>query len=272
MLFFSNTHHDKTFAVISLLLIFLLTATRPLSAFVVQHQPSASSCSSSFSTRLVFSPEQPKSLTQTYFSNDNDEFVSSLNGNAISSEKESFSTSFLDSIVKTGMKDLDDLQVGDIVVAKVDIPSLRIWSGSGYEITAMYLKGANPETGMTEEISLTRMGGESFTDVPLGYKKYLEVYNPRDHSSHNNGGRGGSGGGPVIVSPEEMALVTLKSELNDALLLAVPGLFWVFVAMSFVNWYSSQYGGTFWDAMFPAPMEVMTPPTTTNGLINLMFL
>ncbi|KAL3907876.1 MAG: hypothetical protein SGILL_008695 [Bacillariaceae sp.] len=160
------------------------------------------------------------------------------------------------------MKDLNDLQVGDVVVAKIDIPSLSIWCGSGYEITAMYFKGANPETGMAEEIPLTSFDAATATNIPLGYKKYLEIYNPQ-HQKDN---------GPAIVSPEEMGLTTLKSELNEALLLAIPGFFWVFVAAGFVNWYSSQHGGSFWDAMFPAPLNPPQPATTTNGLMNLLFL
>jgi uroporphyrinogen-III synthase len=164
---------------------------------------------------------------------------------------------FLDSIIKSSMIDVDDLQVGDVVVAKVDVPSLRIWSGSGYEITAMYFKGANPDTGMVEQIPVTKFNDEI---AKLGYKKYLEVYNPRDHREN----------GPMIVSPEEMGLVTLKSELKEAMLLAIPGFFWVFVAAAFVNWYSSQYGGNFWDAMFPHRDYTHQLPST-NALPNLLF-
>lgn len=154
---------------------------------------------------------------------------------------------FLDSVARTGMKDLDELQVGDMIVAKTDVPSLRIWCGSGYEIMAMYTKGVNKDTGLVEKIPLEMFGGGGGTNMNDntqrrmgGYTKYLEVYNPRHHQER----------GPVVVSPEEIGLATLKSELNEAVLLAIPGFFWVFVASAFANTYTDRYGGDFWDAFF----------------------
>ena len=228
-------------ALLALIGILLATMTLPptTAAFVLQRQPSR---------RL-----SPMQLS----SNPQNENVIANNNITVVEE----STSFIDSIVKTGMKDLNDLQVGDVVVAKMDVPSLSIWRGSGYQITGMYYKGANPETGMPEEIPLSKFNEESA--AKRGYQKYLEIYNPRDHRD-----------GPVIVSPEEIGLVTLKSELKEAMLLAIPGFFWVFVAAAFVNWYSSQYGGSFWDAMFPqhnyyAPSS---PSSPSSALPNLLFL
>jgi hypothetical protein len=121
-------------------------------------------------------------------------------------------------------------------------------SGAGEdEITAMYLKGVNTDTGLVETIPLQTFStttAETKTiktkTISSGYTKYLEVYNPRHHRK----------GGPVIVSPEEIGLVTLKSELEEAMLLAIPGFFWVFVAAAFANTYTDRYGGDFWDAFF----------------------
>ena len=125
-----------------------------------------------------------------------------------------------------------------MVVAKVDIPSLSVWRGSGYEIKGLYFKGVNSETGLVEEIDLDSF--DAVVHPRSGHKKYLRIYNPRDHSER----------GPVVVSPEEIGLVTLKSELEESMLLAIPGFFWVFVAASFANRYTDLYGGTFWDAFF----------------------
>jgi hypothetical protein len=179
-------------------------------------------------------------------SNDNDESSSSGNGN--------YNSSFLSRLAKSGIKNLEDLQMGDVVVAKKDVPSLRIWRGLGYEIIAIYLKGVNRETGLVEEIPLetfygvvsseaseaTRAPKDVFSKSPVGYTKYLKVYNPRNHADC----------GPVVVSPEEIGLVTLKSELTQAILLAIPGFFWVFVAAAFSSYYNDQYGGNFWNALF----------------------
>lgn len=138
-------------------------------------------------------------------------------------------------IARTGMKDVDSLQVGDIVVAKYEIPSLSIWTDFGYEITSIYAQGVSTETGQVEKIPLQQLS----EDIPKpGYARYLKVFSPNHHSE------------PVVVTPEEMGLVTLKAELQQAMLLAVPGFFWVFVASAFSNYYTDKYGGSFIDAFF----------------------
>jgi len=137
-------------------------------------------------------------------------------------------------IARTGMKDVEALQVGDVVVAKYEIPSLDIWIDSGYEITALYAQGGNRQTGQLEQIPLATLA-----DAPKsGYIRYMKVYSPKYHSS------------PVVVTPEEIGLVTLKAELQEAMLLAAPGFFWVFVAAAFASKYNDQYGGGFFDAFF----------------------
>jgi hypothetical protein len=172
---------------------------------------------------------------------------SKVNGNSDENDdnddNKNISNNFMSNLARTGMKDLEELQVGDVVVAKIDAPALRIWKGSGYEITAMYVKGANPDTGLVEEIPLETfcsVQGNGNRNWPSSYKKYLKVYNPRDHRED----------GPVIVSPEEIGLVTVRSEIVEAMLLAIPGFFWVFVAAAFASSYNEQYGGTFWNAFF----------------------
>jgi hypothetical protein len=167
--------------------------------------------------------------------NDDDDDDNITTGNMLDDNN----TYFMSNLARTGMKDLEELQVGDIIVAKIDSPSLRIWKGSGYEITKIYFKGVNPNTGLVEEVTL-----KYFSDTtairPSNYKQYLEVYNPRDHREY----------GPVIVSPEEIGLVTVRSEIMEAMLLAIPGFFWVFVAAAFASSYNEQYGGNFWNAFF----------------------
>jgi hypothetical protein len=131
------------------------------------------------------------------------------------------------------MKDVDSLQVGDIVVAKYEIPSLQIWGDCGYEITGLYAQGLNRETGVLEKIPLATMTDK----LPnSGYTRYLQIVAPEYHSE------------PVVVTPEEIGLVTLKAELQEAMMLAVPGFFWVFVASSFSHYYTDKYGGSFLDA------------------------
>ena len=147
-------------------------------------------------------------------------------------------------VVRTGMKEVESLQVGDVVVAKVEIPSLQIRRDCGYEITAIYAQGINVTTGKVEQIPLPTLAAVNNnsgnnTNVPsTGYTRYMQIYSAKDHSE------------PVIVTPEEIGLVTVKAELQEAMLLAIPGFFWVFVASSFSNYYTDRYGGSFFDAFF----------------------
>lgn len=138
-------------------------------------------------------------------------------------------------MARTGMKDVGDLQVGDLVVARYEISSSSIWVGAGYEIIDMYDKGFNSETGQVEEIQVTSLVAEN---PKLGYTRYMKVYSPKYHKT------------PVVVTPDEIGLVTLRTEFSQAALLALPGLFWVFVASSFASNYNAKYGGNFFDAFF----------------------
>jgi len=136
-------------------------------------------------------------------------------------------------ILRTGMADVDSLQVGNVVVAKYEIPSLQIWKDFGYEITGLYAQGMNIETGQLERLPLSTLSDP----LPNSrYTRYMQIFSAQYHSN------------PVIVTPEEIGLVTVKAELQEAMLLAIPGFFWVFVATSFSNYYTDRYGGNFFDA------------------------
>ena len=139
------------------------------------------------------------------------------------------------------MKDTKDLTVDDWVVAKRDLPSLGIRSGAAYNIRSIFLKGtvASESAGLgVETIPLETYGDET----RVGYTKYLKVYNPRDHDTLEEKG--------VLVTPEEIGLTSVKADWTEALFLAVPGFFWVFVAVAFSNYYTDRYGGSFFDAFF----------------------
>ena len=159
------------------------------------------------------------------------------------------------------MKDTKDLMVGDWIVAKRDVPRLGIRAGAVYKLLAIFLKGAggggaasnnNNATGGTtgaqgigvEVVPLERYGDDEGASFGSSYTKYLRVYNPRDHDKMKNPEQG------VLVTPEEIGFVSVKADWTEALYLAVPGFFWVFVAMSFSNYYTDRYGGSFLDAFF----------------------
>ena len=70
-------------------------------------------------------------------------------------------------------------------------------------------------------------------------KVYMTLYNPQYHTD----------GSPVVVTPEEVGLITIREEIGNAAWLAVPGFFWIFVCASFFNTYHERTGGSFGDAM-----------------------
>jgi hypothetical protein len=155
------------------------------------------------------------------------------------------------------MKDTKDLVVGDWIVAKRDVPSLGIRAGAVYKLVSMYLKGGSTTSKGTtnalgvEVVPLQRYGDDEDRDDFAAYRrsnsytKYLKVYNPRDHGSDSDKYSGG-----VVVTPDEIGLVSLRADWTEALYLAVPGFVWIFVAASFSNYYTDRYGGSFWDAFF----------------------
>mmetsp|Transcript_23677 Transcript_23677/g.30339 ORF Transcript_23677/g.30339 Transcript_23677/m.30339 type:complete len:89 (+) Transcript_23677:1-267(+) len=79
---------------------------------------------------------------------------------------------------------------------------------------------------------------DSSANLPSKSKLYISLFSPVHHTE------------PVVVSPEEVGLTTVRSELGNAALLAVPGFFWIFVASTFYNIYHERTGGSFSDAFW----------------------
>lgn len=201
----------------------------------------------------AFSPDPNASRRPFCIARHNNEPSSSDKNIPISSDAESIAASEVDlesgvagvrdtelgrmarGIARTGWKDKGALQVGDVVVAKAEIPSLSIWVGAGYEIMELYSQGVSAESGQVEKIPLNTLD-EAVSKV--GYTQYMKVYSPKYHKN------------PVVVSAEEMGLRTIKAELTEAMWLAIPGFFWVFVASAFASNYNAKYGGNFLDAFF----------------------
>lgn len=149
------------------------------------------------------------------------------------------------SMARTGLKDWQDLQVGNVVVGKLTNPRLNIWVEAGYEIVESVGSRRRPRDGAGTKDSVVDFlvnGTRVFlaTEIECDLTRYLKVYSPRYHTKS----------GPVVVTAEEMGLVMLKDELTEAIWLAIPGFFWVVVAATFATNYNSQYGGNFWEAFF----------------------
>jgi hypothetical protein len=160
-------------------------------------------------------------------------------------------TAFFDRMSKTGVNN-KSIKRNALVVTKYDILDLGIFADQTYELQSIYLQGENKEemesgggfeTSIIEKIELAELdlGGNN---VPLegrgsGYTLYIQLYNSRYHDN------------AVIVTPDEVGLVSMKDEVLDSVLSALPILsFWLGTCYVFATKYNEKYGGSFVDAFF----------------------
>jgi len=128
------------------------------------------------------------------------------------------------------------VEVGDTVVCKRSLPNLGIYEDSSYEVKSIYTQYFDEETQQIVKQPLTSL--EDDTTVANQNKVYMTLFSPEHHSE------------AVVVTPEEVGLVSIREELGNAAWLAVPGLFWVVLAASFYNTYHERTGGSFSDAFW----------------------
>jgi len=122
--------------------------------------------------------------------------------------------------------------VGDQIVAGNDwnssSPAYGIVRAQTYELQRVYYQGI-VDGGRVERVDVNSLE-ESAPDGCSGYRKYVVLYSPRYHEQS----------GPVVVTESEVALVTIRDELTDSAWLALPGLFWVWLAWTFYQYGESK--------------------------------
>lgn len=164
---------------------------------------------------------------------------------------------FLEKASNTGL-DNTSINVNSLVVTKYDVPEYGIFADQTYELKSVYLQGrkVNDDTeqagnneeqgkGVIEKILLSTLDLEGTTSTPAGYTRYISLYSPMYHDNDQFQGRA------VIVTPEEVGLVSMKDEVLDSVLVAVPILsFWLGTIFVFAKTYHERTGGNFLDALF----------------------
>lgn len=136
-----------------------------------------------------------------------------------------------------------EIKVGSTVVAGNSIPSLGIWQFQSYELMNIYDQSINEETGAVEKLPRTSLQAEP-VEPPTGYTRYVALYSDKHHKEQN-------AGQPVVVSPKEVELTSMQTEVVDSVVMALPLFgFWTALAYSFASQYSERTGGTFVDALF----------------------
>ncbi|KAL7527711.1 hypothetical protein ACHAWF_002280 [Thalassiosira exigua] len=129
------------------------------------------------------------------------------------------------------------VNVGDTVVCKRSLLDLGIYENSSYEVRSIYAQYFDEETQQIVKQPLASL--DDGAGARQGSQVYMSLFSPQHHSGEG-----------VIVTPEEVGLVSVREELGNAAWLAVPGFFWVFVAASFYNTYHERTGGSFGDAFW----------------------
>jgi hypothetical protein len=172
-------------------------------------------------------------------------------------------SSFLSSAFKTTTAS-KLVEVGDTIVCKRSIPTLGILENSSHVVTSIYTQYFDEETQQIVKIPLNNLpldAGDYGGIVVAGDQRqgrssssnskvvYMTLFvQPSDYTNNRVGEA--EGGTNVIVTPEEVGLVSVQNELGNAIWLAVPGLFWVGVATSFYNTYHERTGGSLEDAFW----------------------
>jgi len=192
--------------------------------------------------------------TQLPLSNNNN----TNNNNKDDNNNNEVLSSFLSSALKTTSSQ-NIVEVGDTIVCKRALPSLGINENSSHVVTSIYAQYFDEEIQQIVKIPLSNLPLDGDYDN-LVMEDQQQQRQGRSSSSgkvymtllvsQSENANGEGGNKDVIVTPEEVGLVSLQNELGNAIWLAVPGLFWVGLATSFYNTYHERTGGSLGDAFW----------------------
>ena len=131
---------------------------------------------------------------------------------------------------------MNHAKVGDQVIAGNDwnssSPEYGIVRAQAYELQRVYYQGIGSD-GQVERRDVDALDAPPPSGC-AGYTKYISLFSGRYHRST----------GAVVVKPTEINVVTVRSEIIDSAWLALPGLFWVWLAYT-IYMYGVEHGFIF---------------------------
>ena len=149
----------------------------------------------------------------------------------------------VDALKASGMS--THVRRGSVVIARYDVPVLRIVKSQSYQVIDIYLQGPLQSGAAVERVSLDSLDAP----WPSGHDHftlYIKLFSSFYHEE------------PVICTPEEVGLVTLRDEVMDSMREAVPILgFWV--SLCIVFW---SYGSITNPPVLPPTSE--PPPSSAS--------
>ena len=135
----------------------------------------------------------------------------------------------VDGLRRSGLREA--ITPGCAVIARRSCEQHGIAKSQSYECQAIYFQGVNASTGRVERVDVARLDAAAPAGCD-GWTRYVRLFSPEYHAA------------PVVVTPEEAGLVSLRAEVLDSLGVALPVLaFWVSVSLSFVA-YGSLAGSS----------------------------
>ena len=135
----------------------------------------------------------------------------------------------VDGLRRSGLREA--ITPGCAVIARRSCEQHGIAKSQSYECQAIYFQGVNASTGRVERVDVARLDAAAPAGCD-GWTQYVRLFSPEYHAA------------PVVVTPEEAGLVSLRAEVLDSLGVALPILaFWVSVSLSFVA-YGSLAGSS----------------------------
>ena len=127
------------------------------------------------------------------------------------------------------------VNVGDQIVAGNDwnssSPEYGVVRAQTYELQRVYFQGV--VDGKVKRVDVGTLDAAP-PEGCAGFTKYLVLFSGRYHSNT----------GPVVVRPNEVDVVTVKDEIAASAWLALPGLFWVWLAYTIYQ-YGVEHGFVF---------------------------
>ena len=139
------------------------------------------------------------------------------------------------SLLFGGLNRPGGIRVGDEIIAGNDwnssSPAFGILRSQGYELQRVYYQGVRD--GKVERVDVQSLEARPPPDC-AGFTKYMCLYSSKYHATS----------GPVVLSPNEVEVVRMRDEITDSAWLALPGLFWVWLAFTFWR-YGEENGGAF---------------------------
>lgn len=130
-----------------------------------------------------------------------------------------------DAISKGSLK-REEVKTNDIIIAGNEIPQFNLYRYQSYVLTRVYYQGMDAKENKVVRLDVDELDAEVpeiAAEIGGKWQKYLSLYSPNYHKAS----------GPVVVTEEEMRIVSLKEEILSSTVLAMPGLFWLWLAYKF---------------------------------------